>query len=53
MCTAIYETNRELYFPKISCSSLTSIDGKGLVVKESPLEGILHLGSVNNVIFGL
>lgn len=31
----------------------TSIDSKSLVVKEPSLEGVLHLGSVNNVIFGL
>lgn len=31
----------------------TSIDSKSLVVKEPSLESVLHLGSVNNVIFGL
>lgn len=34
-------------------SRSTSIDSKSLVIKEAPLQRILHLGSVNNVIFGL
>lgn len=31
----------------------TSIDGKSLVVEEASLEGVLHLGPVNDVVFGL
>lgn len=43
-------TLRNIYI----CRSIyTSIDSKSLVVKEASLESILHLGSVNNVIFGL
>lgn len=33
--------------------SSTSIDCKSLVIKEPSLQSILHLGPVNNVIFGL
>lgn len=31
----------------------TSIDGKSLVIEEPSLEGVLHLGPVNDVVFGL
>ena len=51
LCVGL-RTNRYLNVT-VSHAGVTSIDGKGLVIEESPLEGILHLGSINNVIFGL
>lgn len=38
---------------EVVISGITSIDGKSLIIEKTPLEGVLHLGSVNDVIFGL
>lgn len=52
-CTTLLISKRTLKDLCTCKKTCTSVDGKSLVVKEPSLESILHLGSVNNVIFGL